>query len=87
MLSMNVPEKMCPWMNLVHSFQKFFRPIMDELTVDTVIKVKDSINRRVSDQDIRVIRYIGIISVLLGRNAILVKHRYAIESDAVYLYA
>lgn len=64
------------------SFKDFLRAILD-----AIIEIKDSIGRRMGDQDVGVIGDLVIVAALVFGYAISHKHGYAVEFQSVNLYA
>ena len=61
--------------------EKFFGAV-----VDVIVEVEDAINRRMSDENVRIVRDSRVVTTLPVGNAIAHKHRHTIEFETVNFY-
>lgn len=83
MLGVDMSEKMC------FEIKKRWKPFKDFLRtiVDAIIEIKDSIGRRMGNQNVGIFRDTCIVATLAVRYAIAHEHRDSIEFQSVNLNA
>lgn len=82
MLPMDMTEEVRLDMKVGQLHKYLFRSI-----VDTIIKIKNAICRRMCYQHIGVIRYRGIIACLPIADAVFCKHWHTVELRSIYIDA
>ena len=82
MLPMDMTEEVRLDMKVGQLHKYLFRSI-----VDTIIKIKNAICRRMCYQHIGVIRYRGIIACLPIADAVFCKHWHTVELRYIYIDA
>lgn len=77
-----MPEKMQSGTYCRNAAKKLLRAV-----IDIVVKIKDAERRRVGDENVRIIRDIGIMLGLAAGYAVAHEHRNAIKFNSVNYYA